>query len=319
MKHRALFLVVPLVFAAATALADGDPAPPAQPPVATAPSDAIVLKDGRRLEGEIVGEDDRAISLKSGGVTRTYAKDSIASVERAPRKASPPDSDGKQGATPPAEPTKGKKGKGEKREAPLSDAAKKWLDDLVAKSADVGDETVRRSLTQAIQALGPAAIPAVRAAAQSAPDGPQKQFLDRVATDMEQRRDRAGEGRPGQARRGLDDLMQRLATELELKDEQKPKLAAVLGDAMKKRFEIFGAARREGLTQDQVTEKITALRTDLLAQAKTILTEPQYATFEEMSQRFFEATQGAGPPKPPMKPGDGDQPMPPEKPPEPAK
>jgi hypothetical protein len=332
MTRHALFVLIPLMLFGANARADGDPPAPAGVQQAASPVDVIVLKDGRRLEGEVVGEDDRAVSLKSGGVTRTYTKDSIASVEKAPRAAASSDPAGQPGAAPttppaPTEPAKGKKGnKGERRDAPLSDAAKKWLDELLAKTADASDDAVRRSVSQAIQALGPSAIPALRAAQAAAPDGPQKQFLDRLASDMEQRRDRRGdgmgpEGRPAQARRGLEEMMQRLSSELELKDEQKPKVEAIVQDWGKKRFEIQGAARREGLSQEQVQEKVAALRTDVLAQMKAVLTEPQYALFEQEANRMFEAQRGPMPPapKPPAKPGDGEQPMPPEKPLEPAK
>ncbi len=336
MNRHALFILVPFLLAGANARADdqadGDSPekPAAQQPAS--PVDVLVLKDGRRLEGEVVGEDDRAVSLKSGGVTRTYMKDSIASVEKAPRAAAPSDPSGQPGASPPAPPAgpeKGKKGKGDRRDAPLSDAAKRWLDELVAKAADASDEAVRRSVTQAIQALGPSAIPAVRAAQAAAPEGPQKQFLDRLASDLEQRRDRKGDGmgpdgagpggRPAQARRNLEEMMQRLTTELELKDDQKPKVESIVQDWGKKRFEIQASARREGLTQEQVQEKVAALRTDVLAQMKAVLTEPQYALFEQQANRMFEAPRAGMPPKPPAKKGEGDEPMPPEKPPEPAK
>jgi sRNA-binding regulator protein Hfq len=330
MRRHSLLVLIPLMLFGANARADGDP--PATPAAQQAAAvDVIVLKNGTRLEGEVVGEDDRAVSLKSGGVTRTYMKDSIASVEKAPRAAAPSDPAGQPGAAPPApaEPAKGKKGKGERRDAPLSEAAKRWLDELVAKTANADDDVVRRSVTQAIQALGPSAIPALRAAQTAAPDGPQKQFLDRLASDMEQKRDRRGEGmgpdgggpggRPAQARRALDDMMQKLTTELELKDDQKPKVEAVLADFGKKRFEAFAASRRDGLSQEQMQEKVAALRTDMLAQMKAVLTEPQYALFEAEAAKLFEAQRGGMPPKPPAKPADGDQPMPPEKPPEPAK
>ncbi len=336
MKRRVWSLVLPIAMSGAVAMADGGEPPaakPPTPPAATSPQDVVVLKDGRRLEGEIVGEDDRAVSLKSGGVTRTYMKDSIASIEKAPRTAAPSDPSGRPGAAPatppaPTDPAKGKKGaKGERRDAPLSDAGKKWLDDLIAKSADAGDDSVRRSIAQAIQALGPSAIAAVRAAQAAAPEGPQKQFLDRVATDMEQRRDRrdgpdGGPGRPAQGRRQLDEFMQRLTTEAELKDDQKPKVEAVLQDWGKKRGELFLSARRDGLSQEQLQEKAAALRADLFAQMKTVLTEPQDAVFEEMANKMFEAQRAGAPGKQPAKPADppkpdgGDQPM---QPPEPAK
>jgi len=347
MKRPALSLVVPLLavpllLAGAIARADGDGATPAPQPAATAaaPADTITLKDGRRLEGEIVGEDDRFVSLKSGGVTRMYAKDSIASVEKAARPPGQRDSSANPGAAPgqPPAPPAGKekkKDKGDKREVPLSETAKAWLTELLGKSADA-DETVRRSIVAAIGALGPQAIPAVRAAQAAAPEGPQKQFLDKLAGDMEARRDRRprGEpgapgdgtgpdgmapgqepgapppGRPGAGRRGLDDLIQRVSTELELRDDQKPKVEAILQDVMKKRFEIMRDARRDGLTAEQVAEKVTPLRADLLAQMKTVLDEAQNSMFEEMAKRLFDMQRPGGPTPP--KPADGGQPKPPE-------
>jgi hypothetical protein len=333
MNRSALVLVLPLVMAAAVARADGDGAGPApQPaPAAAAPTDTITLKDGRRLEGEVVGEDDRFISLRSGGVTRMYAKDSIASVEKAPRAPGQPDSSANPGAAPsqPPAPPAGKekkKDKVDRRDAPLSEPAKAWLAELLAKAADA-DESVRRSIGAAIGALGPQAIPAVRAAQAAAPDGPQKQFLDKLAGDMESRRDRrpgaTGDGmgpdgmqpgpdggRPGGGRRGLDELMQRVSTELQLRDDQKPKVEAILQDVMKRRFEIARDARRDGLTAEQVAEKVTPLRADLLVQMKTVLDEAQNSMFEEMAKRLFDMQRPGGPTPP--KPADGGQPKPPE-------
>jgi hypothetical protein len=331
MKRSALALVFPLVMVAAVARADGDGTPPAPPPVQApaAPIDAITLKDGRRLEGEIVGEDDRFVSLKSGGVTRMYAKDSIASVAKAPRAAGQPDASGTPGAAPgqtPAPPAgkEKKKDKGDKRDAPLSESAKTWLAELLAKTADA-DESVRRSIGAAIGALGPQAIPAVRAAQAAAPDGPQKQFLEKLAGDMETRRDRRppGDGmgadgmppgpdggRPPAGRRGLDEMVQRVSTELELRDDQKPKVEAILQDVMKKRFEIYRDARRDGLTAEQVAERVTPLRADLLAQMKAVLDEAQNSMFEDMAKRLFEMQRPGAPT--PTKPADGGQPKPPE-------
>ena len=325
MKRSALSLVFPLVVAAAVARADGDGTPPAPPaaPAAATTTDSITLKDGRRLEGEIVGEDDRFVSLRSGGVTRTYAKDSIASVEKAPRPAGQPDSATGPGAgqgQPPAAPAgkEKKKDKGEKRDAPLSEPAKAWLAELLAKTGDP-DESVRRSIGAAIGSFGPQAIPAVRAAQAAAPDGPQKQFLEKLAGDMETRRDRRppadGKGADGMppgpdGRRGLEQMVQRVSTELELRDDQKPKVEAILQEVMKKRFEIFRDARRDGLTAEQVAERITPLRADLLAQMKTVLDEAQNSMFADMAQRLFEM-QRPGAPMPP-KPAEGGEPKPTE-------
>lgn len=326
MTHRRMLPILSLavVLASAAAWGDGD----ATSPPAAAPStqDVLTLKDGRRLEGEVVGEDDRFVTLRSGGVTRSYARDSIASVERGAKTPATGAPAAGTDATPPApaEPAgkQKKKDRPDRKDAPLSEAAKAWLDALLARSADA-DETVRRSVGAAIGALGPQAIPAVRAAEASAADGPQKQFLGRIAADMEARRDRrvrepgtppdgmapdgstpgkgpgaSPGGRADGPRRPVEDMLQRMTTELELRDEQKPKVEAILKDALQKRFELFRDARRDGLGPEDVAAKVAPLRADLLAQMKPVLDEPQYAMFEEMARRMFEAQRAPAPQKP---------------------
>jgi len=310
MRPLGLVLTIALgLGSASAAAAGGDDAPQAQPA-----SDVVTLKDGRRLEGRIVAEDDRYVSISVGGTTRAYAKDAIASIEKAAR---PPAGDG-AGASAPAKPAAeapspdGKRPKGERKDAPLSESAKAWLDALIAKSAD-GDETVRRSIAAAIAALGRQAAPAVRAAAIAAPDGAQKQFLTRLGDDMESKRDRKMRGdapgpdtpKPapdagrGPGKRMLEGLMTRLSTELELRDEQKPKVEGVLKNLFEQRAQFARTAQTEGLTAEQVAERVAALRTDLLAQMKAVLDEPQYALFQEMAERIVEA------PKGPPRPADG--------------
>jgi hypothetical protein len=319
MRHPRPTLVLPLLLVAGLAWGDGDQPvnPPAPATAAAAARDVIVLKSGGRLEGEIIAEDDANVSLKSGGVTRAYARDTIASIERAPRAATPAPATDAPGAAPSPPPDAGnaKKGKGDRRDAPLSDAAKKWLDELVARSADA-DESVRRSIGAAIGALGPQVVPVLRAAAAAAAEGPQKQFLDRLAADIEQRdarREGMGPGGPmgprgGAARRGLEEMMQRLTTELELTDDERPKVEAILADWGRKRFEAFGQARRDGLSPEQMQEKVAELRTEVMTQMKGVLTEPQYLLLEAAAERLF-AMQPRGPQPPrPEAPKPADPP-----------
>ena len=332
MRRHAFLLVLALLACGALARADGEAGGGAgpQPAPTQAATDVLTLKDGRRIEGEFVGEDDRFVTVKSAGSTRAYARDSIASIEQGQRAGGPPAAPSAQPGAAPAQPPapasgKEKKGKGDRRDAPLSEAARKWLEELIARTADA-DESIRRSAAQAIAALGTQAIPAVRAAEAAATDGPQKELLARVANDIESRRDRRARGdgpplpgepgrgadgpQPGGARRGLDAMMQRVTEELALTDEQKPKVEAVLKDWTTKRLDLMRGARRDGLTPDQIAEKAAPLRAEAMAQMKTLLTEPQYATFEQIVGSLLEAQRGGGPRGP--KPADGAQPAPPK-------
>jgi hypothetical protein len=312
MRAANLVLVLPLLLAPAPSLAEGD-ARKAQVPAAAQPvaRDVVTLKDGRRLEGRIVGEDEHWLSIESGGVTRAYAKDTIVSVERGlkpgARDAAQPAAPG--GAATPGEPPKEKRkdAKTERRDQPLSDAARKWLGDLIARTADP-DERVRGSAAAAIRELGPQAIPVVREAQAALSDGPQKEFLARLAADMDAMREKRmrGEapGGPAGVRRALEEMTQRLTAELDLTDEQKPKVAALLEDWGRRRGEVFRDARQSGLSREQVETKIADLRAGLLAKMKGVLTEPQYAALEDMAKRLFGALppgtkpEGGPPPKP---------------------
>jgi hypothetical protein len=302
------------------------PAPAGEGEPSTAPvqpsADVLTLADGRKISGRIVGEDEKFVSIESGGTTRAYARDAITSIERAPRPA--PGSESAAGTAPDAPPARDKKGpKPDRADKPLSEAAKAWLHALIAKSAE-DDETVRKSVASAITALGRPAIPALRSAAEAAADGPQRQFLTRLAESLESQRDRKmrGDGADGPmpgadgpGRKALGGILARVSEQLALRDEQKPKVEAVLQDVFRRRAQIQRAAAAEGLTAEQVAEKVAALKTELLAQMKTILDETQYARFEETAARLVEAPRGPMPPKgadtggaPPSPPPGGDAP-----------
>ncbi len=290
---------------------EGDAAaPPAQ-----AAADVLTLADGRKISGRIVEEDEKLVSIESGGTTRAYPRDTISSIERAPRPAAGQEPAAGADKSPP--PGKEKKPpKTDRMDTPLSDTAKAWLDALIAKSAE-NDESVRRSVAAAISALGRPAVPPLRAAAEAAQEGPQKQFLTRLADGIESQRDRKmrGEGPDGPkptaadpGRKAFQGLMARIAEELELRDDQKAKVEAVLLDIVKKRGQLHHAAQAEGLDAAAIAEKVAALRTDLLTQMKAVLDEPQYALFQEMAARIVE-TPKAPPPKP--KDAAGAPPAPP--------
>lgn len=297
-KSVVAFVSVFVLAAAERVFAD-EPAPP---PAAPAAADVVTLKDGRRLEGEVIAEDDRFVSVKVGGVTRAYAKDSVASIERGQRPAAgAPAAEGARPAVPEKE--KGKKKAKAPAAAELSDAARAWLDELLAKSADA-DATVRRSVAAAVAALGPAAAPAVRAAAEAAPEGPQKEFLSRLA-EMTTSRKAArpfAPPPPGAPPEGADarppgaDAVRRIADELSLREDQRPKFEALLYETFARRLELFRSAKREGLTAETVEEKSATIRSELLSEMKRLLDAAQYAAFEEKTERLLAAP--ARPPAP---------------------
>ena len=323
MRRFELALMLALVLGASLPAPAGEGEPSAAP--AQASADVLTLADGRKISGRIVAEDEKFVSIESGGTTRAYARDTITSIERAPRPA--PGQDpvaGAPGSAPGAPPARDKKGpKPDRADAPLSEAAKAWLDALIAKSAE-GDESVRKSVASAITALGRPAIPALRTAAQAAAEGSQKQFLTRLADNLESQRDRkmrgdgaegAMPGADGPGRKALGGLVARLSEQLALRDDQKPKVESVLQDVLKRRAQIQRAAQAEGLTAEQVAEKVAALKSELLAQMKSILDETQYARFEETAARLVEAPKGPVPPRggdaggaPPAPPAGGDAP-----------
>src|SRR5262245_6426102 len=89
MRRLPIVLSLALVLGAVTpSLADGGGTPATQ-----TKTDVLTLKDGHRIEGQIVAEDDRFVSISSGGTTRAYARDAIASIERAPRPQPAPGAD----------------------------------------------------------------------------------------------------------------------------------------------------------------------------------------------------------------------------------
>jgi hypothetical protein len=50
-------------------------------------ADRLILKDGRVLKGVIVAEDEKAVTLQTGGVEREYRRDFIRSIDYAPSSA----------------------------------------------------------------------------------------------------------------------------------------------------------------------------------------------------------------------------------------
>jgi Spy/CpxP family protein refolding chaperone len=86
----------------------------------------------------------------------------------------------------------------------------------------------------------------------------------------------AGEHGPGMKGRA------NIAKQLDLSDDQKPKVEAIMKGAMEK-----GRALREdtSLTPEEKKDKVKAIKDDMATQLKTVLTPEQFAKWQELSKR----------------------------------
>ena len=84
-------------------------------------------------------------------------------------------------------------------------------------------------------------------------------------------------------RMSIEQQMERYTTELNLTDEQKPKVKAVLEESAKKRQEIFSDT---SIDRSQMREKMQPIMEEQNKKMKAILKEDQYKKYEEMAQRM---------------------------------
>ncbi len=142
-------------------------------------------------------------------------------------------------------------------------------------------------------------------------DGP------RIArTDGEERRGRHWRGREGRrGRRGHEGSVKRMASKLELTDEQVKKIKSVLTDARKKRIGLRADARvagielREMVSQEtvdkaQIDAKVAAItkirgdllqaRTDAVLGVREVLTPEQLAKADGLLERMLKGRKGRG-------------------------
>ncbi len=81
----------------------------------------------------------------------------------------------------------------------------------------------------------------------------------------------------------VEQQMERYTTELNLTDEQKPKVKAVLEESNKKMREIFSD---QSMDREQRMEKMRPIREEQNKKMKKILTEEQYKKYEDMAQKM---------------------------------
>jgi Spy/CpxP family protein refolding chaperone len=179
--------------------------------------------------------------------------------------------------------------------AELSPGARTWLAVLIG-SLSSDDEMVRRSAVAGIAALGPAALPALRAARANAA-GTLAEDLDRAIARMAERPGGAPGGRGGEggapggpggagARRfgGLDMQKQFLVENLDLTAEQTTALDAAIAALREREAEL--QKLREAGTGDPglMREGYRTLMEDLRKALDGILTPEQAAKLQELRE-----------------------------------
>lgn len=309
-RMRSPAAAILLVAAASLPLPDAaaeDPAP--------GPADVLVLRDGRRLEGSVVAEDATGVTFRSGGTTRFHSADAIERIDRAADASTQPREGGAaepaqragtgdattaapgvapERRTPPQAP----------RAAPLSDEARRWFVELAARAGS-GDEQVRRSVAAALRALGPATLPALRAAAEAAQDPAARSLLLRVAEEFDVA---PGPPRDGPAPAGPSPggpsrpdptppdgrrpargaLFEKVASELELRDEQRPGFLRVLGTLERESQGILRLVRQEGLAPAEASAKLEELKSRTRMAALEVLDAGQSEAFEPLLVRYVD-------------------------------
>ncbi len=91
-----------------------------------------------------------------------------------------------------------------------------------------------------------------------------------------------GKGKGGKGgRMTVEQQMEQLSTNLNLTDEQKPKVKAVLEDTSKKMQEIFSSA---GGNREEAMKKMQPVREEQTAKLKGILNADQFAKWQKMEE-----------------------------------
>ena len=266
----------------------------------------------RALEQVLAGEQVTEPMTPATGCTVKWADEAVPAtplVPATPVVPAPPVAPPAPPAPPtPAGPEQPRPGRGERRAMPteLTPTAKTWLAILIGSLASE-DEIVRRSAVAGIAALGPAAMPALRAARANAAEQIAAE-LDRAIARIaagpgagrggEGGRGEAG-GQPGGRFRGigLDAQKQFLTENLDLSVEQKAALDAAF-EGLKPREAELTKLRESGAGDPEaMREQFRSFMQDVRKALEEILTPEQAQKLEELRrQRGFGGRGGEGGP-----------------------
>jgi len=100
-------------------------------------------------------------------------------------------------------------------------------------------------------------------------------------------------GPPGGGMRGrmMGPTIEQLTTNLDLTADEVPKVTAVLDDQKKQMADLRADTT---MSQDDRRTKMTAIRTDVMAKMKDILTPDQFTKYQKMTQRGGRRGGGGG-------------------------
>jgi hypothetical protein len=109
-------------------------------------------------------------------------------------------------------------------------------------------------------------------------------------------------GPPGGGMRGRGPTLEQLTKSLDLTDDQKPKVKAVLDDQMQKMKDLRQDPDFAGLSREDKMAKMKPIHDDTMAKMKDILTADQFAKYQKMGMRGNRPPGGGAGTPPPAAP-----------------
>jgi len=260
----------------------GETPPPEEKKPADDGVDVIRLREGgREFRGKIVAEDETTVTLKTENGALGFEKSVIEWIKKDGeiRRMATPEAKPRPTPTPEREPRPDRERPNrERREGRQpSPEMKRWIQACIAHlgSEDLG---VRRSASSALLSIGRLAHPALEEAARG-----DDERIATMAKQLLERQPNRGNRERNPGRRGSQ--LERLAKELALTEEQKPKVKAIFEDLSRKRREMAQAMRSGEIPREDFRarwEEIQGATTEAL---RGVLTEEQMTRYEDYIRR----------------------------------